>query len=125
MAKKIKCKNCGYCCNYITISLDTPEDKEDYDEIVWFLLHENIKVYIDNDDSEGDEWYVEIQTPCKAQDEENKCKIYRDRPDVCREYDTEECDTHGEGTPYKLAWTDKDDFIAYLKMKGIVYKPGE
>ena len=33
-----------------------------------------------------------VQTICKALDENNRCKIYEKRPQICREYTTEKCE---------------------------------
>lgn len=114
------CSQCGKCCNYITLSIHEPEDDEDYDEIVWFLMHKGIKVYIAEED---DDWYVEIETPCKHQAEDGRCMIYEDRPNVCREHDPEECEHHGDGSPYKILFREPDDFISYLRLRGKEYDP--
>lgn len=119
-----QCSQCGLCCSYITVGLDTPEDHEDYDEIVWFLLHENTMVYIEEEDGE-DNWYIEFKTPCKALKEDNTCGNYENRPDVCREYDPEECDRHGEEESYKACWKNKDEFIAWMRENKIKYEPGK
>ena len=46
------CSECdGKCCKYITVQIDEPEEEIDFEELKWFLCHENIMVYLDNDDS--------------------------------------------------------------------------
>ena len=92
------CKNCTKCCEYICISIDKPTTKTAIDEIIWFLLHENIEVFIDNDN----DWTVEIKTKCKALTKKNgHCKIYEQRPEVCKEHDHEECEHHNKDPYYK------------------------
>ncbi|MCB9362769.1 YkgJ family cysteine cluster protein [Candidatus Woesearchaeota archaeon] len=117
----IKCTDCGKCCHYITVPLDTPEDNEDYDSFVWYLLHENIQIYID---AEDEDWYMEVMTPCKKL-VGKMCSIYEHRPNICRDYDEEGCEVNGEGSPYKLLFKNAEDFIAYLRMKGITYAPNK
>ncbi|MFO7711212.1 MAG: YkgJ family cysteine cluster protein [Candidatus Woesearchaeota archaeon] len=116
-----KCLMCGKCCQYISIAIDEPEDHDDYDEIVWYLMHHNIRVYIDDDE----DWYVEVRTDCKALGEDGLCQMYEERPTVCREHDPEECENNGEGSPYNILFENRDDFISYLKLKGIKYVPGK
>jgi len=47
---KPNCKNCGYCCSYVTVQIDDPEDDIDWEEMKWWLCHENVLLYIDHDD---------------------------------------------------------------------------
>lgn len=75
------------CCRYITVVLPAPRLSYDFDELSWFLAHENISVYV-----ESRRWHLEVRTPCKYLDRDNLCTIYADRPDVCREYDIEACE---------------------------------
>ena len=75
------------CCRYITIHIDAPRLKADFDEISWFLAHENISVYF-----HGRRWHVEVRNRCKYLTRNNLCSAYESRPLVCRGYDTEECE---------------------------------
>ncbi|MBU2052776.1 MAG: YkgJ family cysteine cluster protein [Nanoarchaeota archaeon] len=85
------CKSCeGDCCKYIAIEIDVPETKEDFENIKWFVCHENVNVYV----NEEGEWYVEFITPCEFLGENNKCKIYDKRPKICRGYNHDECTFH-------------------------------
>ena len=59
-AKKILCDKCnGLCCRYFALPIETPEDKEDYDDIRWYLCHEDITVFVEDKD-----WYVNIKNKC-------------------------------------------------------------
>lgn len=82
----------GKCCKYVTVILGDPEDEEDWDEIKWMLMHENVSVYHSHDD----EWRVEFVTPCRHLTKGNKCAIYDKRPAVCREYTVDECELSDE-----------------------------
>jgi len=105
------CKDCdGKCCNYITIQIDTPKKEIDFEELKWFLCHEGITVYIDND---GD-WCVEVITNCKNLDKENKCKIYKTRPKVCSDHHTHECEANLEhGDYFKKIFKTMEDIDNY------------
>ena len=88
---KKTCEACnGKCCRYVAVEIDTPETKEDFDDIKWFVSHKNVNVYVDED---GD-WHVEFITPCEFLGEGNKCMNYKNRPKICRDYDHEECTFH-------------------------------
>jgi hypothetical protein len=89
-----KCNECdGHCCKYITVQIDEPKDDIDFEELKWFLCHENILVYIDHDG----QWCLEVKTHCKFQDQKtNLCTIYETRPKVCQEHLEEECEGNHE-----------------------------
>ena len=67
------CEECGgKCCDYVAIEIDTPKTKTDFDNIRWYLVHENINVFIDH----NKKWHVEFRTPCEKQLSDKKCGIY-------------------------------------------------
>jgi len=49
--------------------IDTPTTVSNYDQIIWFLLHQEIWVYIDV----KNRWYIQFNTLLK--DQENKASI--------------------------------------------------
>ncbi len=105
------CQNCnGKCCKHIALEIDTPKTKEDFENIRWFVAHKNVNVYVDEDGA----WHVEFLTPCKFLGKNNLCKIYGQRPEICKEYDQNECVFHNDyeekHTFSSLA--DVDKFIA-------------
>ncbi|MBU0615810.1 MAG: YkgJ family cysteine cluster protein [Nanoarchaeota archaeon] len=111
----VLCHTCnGKCCKYITVIIDEPEDKEDWDEIKWWLLHKGVQVYLDSDD----DWVVQISTRCKHLNNDNKCDNYENRPEVCREYTTEECEAN-EDEETKALFKKPEDVDKYLKEKNI------
>ena len=91
--EKNTCENCkGNCCKYVAIEIDTPETKEDFEDIKWYVVHKNVQVYVDEENI----WHIEFLTPCEHLGEKNKCKIYNKRPTICREYNHDECTFHNE-----------------------------
>ena len=108
------CKGCNLCCTHVTVEIDEPKTKEDYGEIIWMLMHENVIVYIDDDG-----WNVEFKTQCKSLDKNNLCKIYKDRPIICRNYNQDECVKYGEGEFCNHLFKTKEDLMKYLKGRGI------
>ena len=58
---KEKCKGCTTCCEYISVPLKTPKTEKDFDTILWYILHENVYVWIE----EPNNWHVRFETKCK------------------------------------------------------------
>lgn len=80
------CEECGAkCCKFFGIPLDVYGDPElDPDPERYFNLHENIKVM---ETRKGK--YIIVYTRCKELGPDYKCRIYDNRPDMCRNF-TEE-----------------------------------
>lgn len=108
---KNPCKKCNAkCCKYIAIEIDYPKEKEDLEDLKWYVLHKNIKLYIDNDD----DFILEFKTKCKALDKDNMCKIYKKRPKICRNYKTNNCENN-EGDTHKILFKTPKDIENYFK----------
>lgn len=114
MAKKNLCEECaGMCCRYIALPIETPETRDEHDDIRWYLAHENISVFVE----EGD-WYISIRNKCKHLSEKDyKCMIYETRPKICRKYDTGGCDYSEGEYDYELHFTSDEDMVDYMKIK--------
>jgi Fe-S-cluster containining protein len=101
------------CCRYFALPIETPEDKEDYDDIRWYLCHENITVFVEDGD-----WYINIDNKCRYLSEEDyKCQIYEKRPRICREYTTKDCDYVDGEYDYDLHFTSPEQMEEYIKIK--------
>lgn len=59
----------------------------------WYLLHDRASVFTENDT-----WYLLVHTECKHLGDDYRCGIYETRPEICREYTTDECE-------YEDTWT--------------------
>jgi Fe-S-cluster containining protein len=94
------------------LPIDNPDCVQDYDNIRWYLLHENIVVFI-----EKKQWYVGVFTRCKHLAEDNRCGIYEDRPRICRSYTTDNCDWHGGEYDYEQLFTSGDQLREYAEEK--------
>ncbi len=122
MRKKIRfspdeCSKCdGACCRYVIIDLDyEPRSEKSFDEIIWFLYHNNMKIL-----KEGRRWALMVMSDCKNLLPDNRCKIYDSRPDVCRDYppkNDEEC--HGPGCKYLdgILFKSAEELLKYLAEK--------
>lgn len=82
------CDHCtAKCCRYFALPIDTPSTRKDFDYIRWFLLHDRASVFTDDDT-----WYLLVHTTCRHLQADNRCGIYHTRPEICREYSTENCE---------------------------------
>lgn len=85
---KSPCDYCtGKCCRYFSLPIDTPHTWDDYDSIRWYLAHQKTMVYV-----EKGTWYLVVMTKCDNLMPQNRCAIYHDRPKICRDYTTDECE---------------------------------
>lgn len=75
------------CCRYFALPLDTPTTWEDFEYLRWFLFHQRAAVFLEDGD-----WYLLVNTECKHLREDGLCAIYEDRPQVCRDYHTDQCE---------------------------------
>lgn len=120
----ILCDRCvALCCRYIALPLDTPESASDFDDIRWYLMHENVHVFV-----EDETWYIGIAVRCKNLAADNRCLVYETRPRICRGYDTDECEWHGTEYRYEHLFTSADQLEAFARQKlgrSILFRPGK
>jgi len=114
MAKKDLCEKCtGLCCRYFALPIETPEDREDYDDIRWYLCHKDVTVFVEDGD-----WYINIKNKCRHLSEKDyKCKIYETRPRLCRGYTTDNCDFSEGEYDYSLHFTNDKQMAEYISIK--------
>jgi uncharacterized protein len=113
---KSLCHRCpAACCRYIALPFDEPQDAEAFEEVRWFLMHDGVTVFV----TDG-QWYVSVATHCKHLDAQNRCTIYADRPQICREYSSDGCDYRGGDYGYKLFFTHPQQVVEYARKRGRV-----
>ncbi|MGL5095039.1 MAG: YkgJ family cysteine cluster protein, partial [Planctomycetia bacterium] len=55
------CEYCtAKCCQYISVPITKPETWKDFDEVRWFVAHQDISVYVDDGS-----WYLLVNRVCK------------------------------------------------------------
>lgn len=105
------CEHCtGYCCRYIALPIDTPTDRDDFDDIRWYLLHEGVSVFV-----EDGEWYINIATTCRHLQPDYRCGIYETRPQICRDYSTDNCDYHSGDYGWEHHFTSPEHLDDYAQ----------
>jgi Fe-S-cluster containining protein len=82
------CDHCtAKCCKYFALPIETPTKRQDFDYIRWYLLHELASIFVD----EGT-WYLLVHSRCRHLQADNRCGIYETRPQICRDYTTDNCE---------------------------------
>jgi Fe-S-cluster containining protein len=114
MAAKGHCRNCtGLCCRYFALPIETPETREDYDDIRWYLCHRGISVFVEDGD-----WYLSVSNTCRHLSQgDHECRIYDRRPGVCRKYKHENCDALPGEYDYELHFTSDRQMDEYIRIK--------
>ncbi len=77
----------GKCCRYFSLPIDLPTTWDDFDSIRWYLAHGQTLIYVVKE-----QWYLLVMTKCQYLGEGNRCGIYFNRPKICRDYSTAECE---------------------------------
>ena len=107
------CLKCpAQCCQHISFQFDTPRKLEDFEKIRWYVSHKNIFVYVTKH-----EWYLNVVHQCSHLLPDNMCSAYEIRPQICRDYDNQDCVYHGEGEDEELKFEKPKDVDKYLKKR--------
>jgi len=89
---EIPCSYCpAKCCKYFALPIETPDCWEDFEFIRWYLLHDRATVFV-----EDDTWYLLVHNWCKHLGDDNLCTAYETRPQICRDYKTDNCEYEDE-----------------------------
>lgn len=110
------CIKCGsVCCKHVALEIDKPRSKQDFDFIRWYLLHENIEVFTEDDGT----WYLKFQTPCRKLLPDGRCGYYEKRPSICRDYPPKdrECEFDGDDPYFKDRFLTAEDLDSFLKKR--------
>ncbi|MEA3430278.1 MAG: YkgJ family cysteine cluster protein [Nanoarchaeota archaeon] len=106
------CKKCSNCCKYVSLQIDTPEETKDFENIIWYIMHHNVTVYIDHED----DWIIEFKTPCKSLTDDGLCDIHPTRPTICRDHEPETCESNGtDSQSYQYLFETPQDVIDYVR----------
>ena len=107
----VLCEHCtGVCCSYVALPIEEPETRSDFDDIRWYLLHQNVSVFV-----EDGEWYINMATRCRYLLPDGRCGTYATRPRICRQYSEENCDYHSGDYGWELHFTcpeHLDDYVS-------------
>ncbi len=103
------CEGCGAkCCRYFALEIHTPEDREDFEDLRWYICHENTVLYV-----EEDTWYLHLTNDCRFRDDSDRCTIYERRSTMCREHSPKDCERL-EPWASDLKFTTLDELEFYI-----------
>jgi Fe-S-cluster containining protein len=107
-AMQVPCLSCGLCCSYVAVDCEDPSTLRGATNILWYLYHDGVSVYTD-----GEDWMVTFDTRCRHLQDDNKCRIYETRPQICREFDETSCEVNADdlGTTF----VDVPEFLTWLE----------
>ena len=43
----VECTECGKCCTYVGVEIETPKGAKDASDILWYLYHPGVYLYVD------------------------------------------------------------------------------
>ena len=104
---QVPCLTCGLCCSYVAVEIDGPSTLEAATNILWYLYHRDVSVYVDDG-----EWMIQFETRCQNLEDDNRCSIYETRPPVCRSFDELSCEVNAE--QIGVSMESPSEFMAYL-----------
>lgn len=104
------CDHCvAKCCKYFALPIDAPTTRQDFDFMRWFLLHEGATVF-----TEDDTWYLLVHSRCRHLLADNRCGIYHTRPQICRDYSTDDCE-YEDGYVYDRYFETAEQVEEYME----------
>ncbi len=104
------CEFCtAKCCRYFALPIDPPNSPKEIDHIRWYLLHEDVSIF-----TEEDNWYLVVHRQCKHLTQDNRCGIYPQRPQICRDYSTDNCEYEDSAT-YDRYFETAEQFMEYVE----------
>lgn len=109
---KNPCQGCTTCCEHVAIEIDKPTTRKDFEEILWFIIHQKVWVWVDDDGS----WQVQFDGRCRWL-KNGQCVHYEFRPQICKDYKVDDCYRNGEEEIYKYSFREPEDLWKYLRKK--------
>lgn len=106
------------CCGHVSIEIERPKTKENFDHIRWLLAHKNITIFVDSQNK----WCLDFETPCEKITEKFDCSIYSERPKICKDYPPNgflcEYDSTNDNELRQISFRTIEEFEEYLDKKG-------
>lgn len=108
---EVLCDHCSAkCCKYFALPIDKPSDLKDFEFVRWFLLHDRATIF-----TEEGVWYILVHTVCKHLQPNNLCGIYDTRPQICRDYTTDDCE-YDDGWVYEQYFETAEQIAEYMEV---------
>ncbi|MCH8830530.1 MAG: YkgJ family cysteine cluster protein [Planctomycetes bacterium] len=95
---EVLCQFCtAKCCRYFALPIETPTTQEDFGHLRWYMIHRRVSIFVDDET-----WYLMVHADCEHLQDDLRCGIYEDRPQICRDYTTDECEYDDDACYEKL-----------------------
>ncbi len=108
--RRVECTECGRCCTYLGIGINPPRSARYATDILWYLYHEHVYVYVDG----GGEWSVHFEARCRNLGDDLLCRIYAERPHICRGFDNRTCEVNDRAHASRTFRTPAE-FLTWLR----------
>ena len=114
----LTCEGCaGKCCTYVAVELDNPKCRDDFEDMIYYIIHEGVKIaVVTDDDNNPQTWYIEFAGRCCHLGAEGWCTMYQHRPKVCRDHKVEECEHHDPESFHDI--TSVHELLAFMRQIG-------
>ena len=91
------CEYCtAKCCQYFALPIETPETREEFDNLRWYMYHSDpahpVQLFVDDGT-----WFLMVNQKCRHLQPDHRCGVYEIRPQICRDYTTKGCEYDGDG----------------------------
>ncbi len=100
------------CCHDVAIVLDEPTSLKWWGDARWMVAHENVSVCKRQSDGH---WAVVFKTPCTMLEDDGRCKIYSQRPQLCADYERKSCMVNGGGILHEIEFHTIEEIDEYIK----------
>ncbi len=110
-----KCDLCtnSKCCTYVTQQIDRPRSKYDFEILLWQVSHDGVGAYRDDDG-----WFVMFEARCQHLLGDGRCRIYKDRPAICRSHSNDYCEYDAPAEDgFDLYFPDYDSLLQYCRKR--------
>jgi Fe-S-cluster containining protein len=89
----VLCNYCtARCCRYFALPIETPTTWQDFDHMRWYVMHGKTAIFVDDGT-----WFLLVNGDCQHLLADNRCGIYHTRPQICRDYSTDNCEYDNNG----------------------------
>lgn len=109
-AGTVLCDHCtAKCCRYFALPIETPTTRDEFEYIRWYVMHGETSIFC-----EDGSWYLMVHNRCDHLQDDHRCGIYHQRPQICREYSTVDCEYEDDWI-YERYWDVAEQIAEYAE----------
>jgi Fe-S-cluster containining protein len=87
-----------------------PRTRAEINDVKWYLHYDKVEICI-----RQHRWYIVVKSKCIYLDRNNRCRIYKDRPERCRRHNPPDCEKFASW--YETRFTTPEELDEYLSAK--------